>query len=202
MGKQPNSKENPRQSTEKVIDKTQKKTVEKTNGTSVEETQSAKEKTGRARNAEQTFERSPQKKTESVENTKSSENASTTGRKNPSGNITPADSRIPSKYGSSVDSGNASKYAASTGSADTSTNAERDRQARQEELKRLTQVQRLVNQPGRKTREELVSLLDDIKKKTSVRILSDRTRNKWRTGFVLLMRKNKGNLRRCRQDGF
>lgn len=159
-----NSKENPRQSTEKVIDKTQKKTVEKTNGTSVEETQSAKEKTGRARNAEQTFERSPQKKTESVENTKSSENASTTGRKNPSGNIIPADSRIPSKYGSSVDSGNASKYAASTGSADTSTNAERDRQARQEELKRLTQVQRLVNQPGRKTREELVSLLDDIKK--------------------------------------
>ncbi len=69
------------------------------------------------------------KKTESVENTKSSENASTTGRKNPSGNIIPADSRIPSKYGSSVDSGNASKYAASTGSADTSTNAERDRQA-------------------------------------------------------------------------
>ena len=161
-----NSKENPRQSTEKVIDKTQKKTVEKTNGTSVEETQSAKEKTGRARNAEQIFERSPQKKTESVENTKSSENASTTGRKNPSGNIIPADSRIPSKYGSSVDSGNASKYAASTGSADTSTNAERDRQARQEELKRLTQVQRLVNQPGRKTREELVSLLDDIKKES------------------------------------
>lgn len=165
MGNNQNSKENPRQSTEKVIDKTQKKTVEKTNGTSVEETQSAKEKTGRARNAEQTFERSPQKKTESVENTKSSENASTTGRKNPSGNIIPADSRIPSKYGSSVDSGNASKYAASTGSADTSTNAERDRQARQEELKRLTQVQRLVNQPGRKTREELVSLLDDIKKR-------------------------------------
>ena len=106
------------------------------------------------------------RKTESVENTKSSENASTTGRKNPSGNIIPADSRIPSKYGSSVDSGNASKYAASTGSADTSTNAERDRQARQEELKRLTQVQRLVNQPGRKTREELVSLLDDIKKES------------------------------------
>ena len=52
-----------------------------------------------------------------------------------------------------------------TGSADTSTNAERGRQARQEELKRLTQVQRLVNQPGRKTREELVSLLDDIKKR-------------------------------------
>lgn len=40
------------------------------------------------------------------------------------------------------------------------------RQARQEELKRLTQVQRLVNQPGRKTREELVSLLDDIKKES------------------------------------
>ena len=32
--------------------------------------------------------------------------------------------------------------------------------------------------------------------------MSDRTRNKWGTGFVLWMRKNKGNLRRCRQDGF
>ena len=43
-------------------------------------------------------------------------------------------------------------------------NPESDRQSRQEELKRLTKVQRLVNQPGRRTREDLVSLLDEIKK--------------------------------------
>lgn len=164
---------------EKVIDKTQKKTektVEKTNGTSIEETQSVKEKTERAKDAEQTFERSPQKNTGSVEKTKSLKNVSSAEKMNPSENTTLADSRTPSKYAASADSrtpskyttsadsGNASKYAASTGSTDTSKNPERDRQARQEELKRLTQVQRLVNQPGRKTREELVSLLDDIKK--------------------------------------
>lgn len=43
-------------------------------------------------------------------------------------------------------------------------NPEADRQSHQEELKRLTKVQRLVNQPGRRTREDLVSLLDEIKK--------------------------------------
>lgn len=91
---------------EKVIDKTQKKTektVEKTNGTSIEETQSVKEKTERAKDAEQTFERSPQKNTGSVEKTKSLKNVSSAEKMNPSENTTLADSRTPSKYAASAD---------------------------------------------------------------------------------------------------
>lgn len=162
-------------SKEKTQNKTGK-TVGKTSGTLQEETQSAKEITEWAEDAGQTFERNSQKRTEQVEKTKSSKNASSVGAMNPSGNSIPEDSRTASeyvastgsrtqsKYTASADSGSASGYAAPTGRTGTPAAPERDRQNRQEELKRLTQVQRRVNQPGRKTREELVSLLDDIKK--------------------------------------
>lgn len=150
-------------SKEKTQNKTGK-TVEKTSGTLQEETQSEKEITELVEDAGQTFARNSQKRTEQVEKTKSSKNASSVGAMNPSGNSIPEDSRTASEYAASTDSGSASGYAAPTGRTGTPAAPERDRQNRQEELKRLTQVQRRVNQPGRKTREELVSLLDDIKK--------------------------------------
>lgn len=150
-------------SKEKTQNKTGK-TVEKTSGIVQEETRSAKEITEWAEDAGKTFERNSQKRTEPVEKAKSSKNASSVGAMNPSGNSTPEESRTQSKYTASAGSGNASGYAAPTGRTGTPAAPERDRQNRQEELKRLTQVQRCVNQPGRKTREELVSLLDDIKK--------------------------------------